>query len=178
MAYAPHREISKDTTWSLRFKNKELEEKYVQQRESMSSIPLVASFLVLIIGNVYSSIILPSTIYHFLLIAAPIILIVPIICISIAESFPMVCWVVNSQEKLEREKRNKKKTLDDMQYNFHHSVDGHFFMPCLFAWFRVSCCRRLRRYSPTHLWGSADDSMTSQFYDELLPSCQLELLER
>lgn len=98
-----YREISKDTTWSLQFKNKELEAKYVQQRESMSSIPLVASLLVLIIGNIYSSIILPSTIYHFLLIAAPIILIVPIICFSVAESFPMV------RMQFERRKRQRRK---------------------------------------------------------------------
>lgn len=119
-----HRELSKDTTWSLRFKNKELEAKYVQQRESMSSIPLVASLLVLLIGNVYSSIILSSTIYHFLLIAVPIILIVPIICFSIAESFPMVSF-----PRLSVNVENKKQ-LDDMQYHFHYIrlMDTFFFI--------------------------------------------------
>lgn len=64
---------------------------YVKQRESMSSVPLIASLLVHIVASVYSSFILPSSAIHFLVILAPIILTVPIVWISIAESFPMVC---------------------------------------------------------------------------------------
>lgn len=83
-------ELSKDTTWSLRFKNTELEDEYVKQRESLSSLPLIASLLVLIVGSFYSSFILPSSVCHFFVILAPIILLLPIIWISVAESFPKV----------------------------------------------------------------------------------------
>lgn len=64
---------------------------YVKQRESMSSVPLIASLLVQIVASVYSSLVLPSSIIHFVVIIAPIILTVPMVWISIAESFPMVC---------------------------------------------------------------------------------------
>lgn len=87
----PHRELSKDTTVFLQFKNKELESSYVKQREAMSSVPLIASLLVHIVASVYSSLILPSSAIHFFVIIAPIILTVPVIWISVAESFPMVC---------------------------------------------------------------------------------------
>lgn len=84
------RELSKDTTIFLRFKNKELESSYVKQRESMSSVPLAATLLVHVVACVYSSFILRSSAVHFLVIFAPIILTIPIVWISVAESFPMV----------------------------------------------------------------------------------------
>lgn len=83
-------ELSKDTTIFLQFKNKELESSYVKQRESMSSVPLIAFLVVHIVSSVYSSFILPSSAIHFLVIIAPIILTLPMVWISIAESFPMV----------------------------------------------------------------------------------------
>lgn len=83
-------ELSKDTTIFLQFKNKELEANYAKQRESMSSLPLVAAILVQFVASIYSSIILPSSFIHFLAIFMPIILLLPIVWISIAESFPMV----------------------------------------------------------------------------------------
>lgn len=86
------RELSKDTTILLQFKNKELETSYTKQRESMSSVPLIASVLVHIVASVYSSLILPSSPIHFLVIIAPIILTLPIVWISVAESFPIVCY--------------------------------------------------------------------------------------
>lgn len=83
-------ELSKDTTIFLQFKNKELETNYAKQRESMSSLPLVAALLIQIVASIYSSLILPSSFVHFLAIFAQIFLILPIVWISIAESFPMV----------------------------------------------------------------------------------------
>ena len=88
--FPPHSELSKDTTIFLRFSNKDLEEAYVKHREPMSSVPLVASLLVHLVGSVYSSIILPSSIIHFVIIFAPAILIILFAFISIAESFPNV----------------------------------------------------------------------------------------
>lgn len=91
-----YRELSKDTTIFLRFKNEELESSYIKQRESMSSVPLIASLLVQIVASIYSSFFLPSSAIHFIAIIAPIILIIPIVLISIAESFPMVSRIVSS----------------------------------------------------------------------------------
>lgn len=85
-----YRELSKETTILLQFKNKELEENYTKQRESMSSVPLIASVLVHIVASVYSSFILPSSAIHFLVIIAPLILTLPIVWISVAESFENV----------------------------------------------------------------------------------------
>lgn len=86
------RELTKDTTISLQFKNKELEANYTQQRESMSSVPLIASVLVHIVASVYSSFILPSSAIHFFVIIVPLILTLPIVWISVAESFDNVCY--------------------------------------------------------------------------------------
>lgn len=85
------RELSKDTNILLQFKNKELETSYEKQRESMSSVPLIASVLIHVVASFYSSLILPSSIVHFLVVIAPIILTLPTVWISAAESFPMVC---------------------------------------------------------------------------------------
>lgn len=85
-----HSELSKDTTIFLQFKDKELEASYVTQRESLSSLPLVASILVQIVASLYSSLILPSSALHFLIIFAPIALTLPIVWLSVAESFPTV----------------------------------------------------------------------------------------
>lgn len=74
----------------LQFKNAELETAYIQQRERLSSLPLVASLLVQIIAAVYPSSIQPLSLAHLVLILSPIILLLPIILISVAESFPMV----------------------------------------------------------------------------------------
>lgn len=58
-------ELSKDTTIFLHFTNKELESSYEQHREPLSSVPLVAFFLIHLIGALYSSLILPrSVIQH------------------------------------------------------------------------------------------------------------------
>lgn len=54
----------------------------------MSSVPLIASLLVHIVASIYSSFILPSSAIHFLVVIAPIILTLPIVWISVAESFP------------------------------------------------------------------------------------------
>lgn len=86
-------ELSKETNILLQFKNKELETSYVKQRESMSSVPLIASVLIHVVASVYSSLILPSSIVHFLIVFAPIILTLPTVWISAAESFPMVCYI-------------------------------------------------------------------------------------
>lgn len=67
---------------------------YVKQRESMSSVPLIASLLVQIVASIYSSLVLPSSVVHFIVIIAPIIITVPMVWISIAESFPMVYTLV------------------------------------------------------------------------------------
>lgn len=53
------RELSKDTTMFLTFKNKDLEKSYSAHKEPLSAIPLVASPLVLLVGTIYSSLILP-----------------------------------------------------------------------------------------------------------------------
>lgn len=90
-----YRELSKDTTIFLQFKNKELEMSYVKQREALSSVPLIASLLVHVVAAVYSSFILPSSAIHFFVIIAPIILTLPMVWISIAESFPMVWPLLN-----------------------------------------------------------------------------------
>lgn len=84
-------ELSKETNILLQFKNKELETSYEKQRESMSSVPLIASVLIHVVASVYSSLILPSSFVHFLVVIAPIILTLPTVWISAAESFPMVC---------------------------------------------------------------------------------------
>lgn len=68
---------------------------YVKQREAMSSVPLIASLLVHVVAAVYSSFILPSSAIHFFVIIAPIILTLPMVWISIAESFPMVWSLLN-----------------------------------------------------------------------------------
>lgn len=86
------RELSKETNILLQFKNKELETSYAKQRESMSSVPLIASVLIHVVASVYSSLILPSSFIHFLIVIAPIILTLPTVWISAAESFPMVCY--------------------------------------------------------------------------------------
>lgn len=85
-------ELSKETNILLQFRNKELETSYVKQRESMSSVPLIASVLIHVVASVYSSLILPSSFVHFLVVIAPIILTLPTVYVSVAESFPMVCW--------------------------------------------------------------------------------------
>lgn len=84
------RELSKDTNTFLQFKNKDLETKYTKQRESMSSLPLVAALIVQIVASIYSSILLRSSFVHFLFTFAPVIIISPIVLISVAESFPTV----------------------------------------------------------------------------------------
>lgn len=84
------RELTKDTTIFLQFKSKELEANYVKQRESMSSVPLIASVLVHLVASIYSSFILPSSFIHFLVVVSPITLTLPLVWISVAESFPMV----------------------------------------------------------------------------------------
>lgn len=90
MNYPSCRELSKETNILLQFKNKELETSYEKQRESMSSVPLIASVLIHVVASVYSSLILPSSFVHFLVVIAPIILTIPLVWISAAESFPMV----------------------------------------------------------------------------------------
>lgn len=83
-------ELSKDTTFFLQFKNKELETTYSMHREPLSSLPLFASILVHFVSAIYSSIILQSSAVHFIIILSPILLLLPIVWISVAESFPKV----------------------------------------------------------------------------------------
>lgn len=65
----------------------------MKYREPMSSLPLFASLLVHLVASVYSSLILPSSAVHFLALLLPSLLILPIVLISVAESFPKVSAV-------------------------------------------------------------------------------------
>jgi len=55
-----HGEISKDTTLFLMFKSSSLESAYSAYREPYSSVPLMASLLVQIVGIFYSLFVLPQ----------------------------------------------------------------------------------------------------------------------
>jgi len=54
-----HGEIDKDTTVFLTFKDNNLEKAYSEYREPYSSVPLMASLLVQLIGIIYSIFVLP-----------------------------------------------------------------------------------------------------------------------
>ncbi|XP_036321319.1 adenylate cyclase type 3 [Rhagoletis pomonella] len=83
-----HEDLSKFTTFFLKFKNKNLEEAYAAYREPLSSVPLLAAFIVQVIDILYSYIVLPRSPLHFINISAPLIPISMLVFISIAESFP------------------------------------------------------------------------------------------
>ncbi|CAG9798079.1 unnamed protein product [Chironomus riparius] len=83
-----HGEIDKDTTVFLTFKDKNLEKAYSEYREPYSSVPLMASLLVQLIGILYSIFVLPRTWIHFVIVLPPSLVIALIVFISIAESFP------------------------------------------------------------------------------------------
>lgn len=59
-----HGEIDKDTTVFLTFKDKNLEKAYSEYREPFSSVPLMASLLVQLIGIIYSVFVLPRWVYQ------------------------------------------------------------------------------------------------------------------
>lgn len=54
-----HEELSKNITFFLTFNDKNIEAAYSKHREPMSSIPMVASLLVQLIGVVYTFLVLP-----------------------------------------------------------------------------------------------------------------------
>ncbi|XP_053957925.1 adenylate cyclase type 3 [Anastrepha ludens] len=83
-----HEDLSKFTTFFLKFKNKSLEDAYATYREPYSSFPLLAALLVQWIDILYSYIVLPRSPLHFINISAPLIPIFMLVFISIAESFP------------------------------------------------------------------------------------------
>ena len=91
-----HGEIYKDATIFLRFKDAAIEKAYSNYREPYSSVPLIASLLVQIVGVVYSLFIHPLTAIHFAIVLPLLMLIAFCVFISVAESFPGVSmWIVN-----------------------------------------------------------------------------------
>lgn len=92
LKYFVFRELWKDTTIFLTFKNKEIESAYTNYREPFSTVPLLASVLIQIAGGLYSFLVLPRTMIHFGIILAPLFIILLIAVISIAESFPTVSF--------------------------------------------------------------------------------------
>ncbi|KAG4080688.1 hypothetical protein HA402_013218 [Bradysia odoriphaga] len=81
-----HGELSKDTTIFLTFKSKELERSYSAHKEPLSTIPLVASPLVLLVGTIYSSVILPSSWLHFIISLSPIFLVLLFVTATVGET--------------------------------------------------------------------------------------------
>ncbi|XP_055387228.1 adenylate cyclase type 3 [Condylostylus longicornis] len=84
------RDLSKDTTIFLTFKDKELEKLYVTQRESCSPYLLMAAPIVQITDVLYSSLALPRLWQHFLIVLVPLTVIAALVLFLMAESFQKV----------------------------------------------------------------------------------------
>lgn len=54
-----HEELSKNISFFLTFNDKSIETAYSKHREPLSSVPLIASFLVQLIGLIYTFLVLP-----------------------------------------------------------------------------------------------------------------------
>ncbi|XP_062548182.1 adenylate cyclase type 3 [Armigeres subalbatus] len=83
-----HQEIYKDINALLWFKNDDIEQAYTQYRQPHSSIPLLAAFVVQLVAIVFSTLVLPRTSFHFEIVIPPLVIIVILVFISVAESFP------------------------------------------------------------------------------------------
>ncbi|XP_065080499.1 adenylate cyclase type 3 isoform X2 [Ochlerotatus camptorhynchus] len=85
-----HQEIYKDINALLWFKNSEIQQAYAQYRQPHSSIPLLAALIVQFIGIIFSTLVLPRTSVHFEIVIPPLVIIVVLVFISVAESFPRI----------------------------------------------------------------------------------------
>nr|XP_029727324.1 adenylate cyclase type 3-like [Aedes albopictus]XP_029727325.1 adenylate cyclase type 3-like [Aedes albopictus]XP_029727326.1 adenylate cyclase type 3-like [Aedes albopictus]XP_029727327.1 adenylate cyclase type 3-like [Aedes albopictus] len=85
-----HREIYKDINALLWFKSDDIEQAYTRYRQPHSSIPLLAAVVVQLTGITFSYLVLPRTTLHFGIVTPPLVIIIVLVCISVAESFPKI----------------------------------------------------------------------------------------